>query len=156
VALLESVNEIDQHGWTIDYQGINVADLVPGVGRDITIDRNADVLVTIEVTERPVHRSRVTSTFNNEISRAGIQDYLFAVHLNHVDSAAIEQTETYFSQGHEVNFVYIGAWLANMLATLSRQGRESFNQQLLSILVSPEVPRSLKVSWNECMRDIAG
>lgn len=40
--------------WEISWQGINVADLPSGVGGDITVKSSGNILMSVEVTERPL------------------------------------------------------------------------------------------------------
>ena len=63
--------------WNIVWQGINVTDMASGVGGDVTITRGNQTLLAVEVTERPLDRSRVVATFNTKIAPGGIEDYLF-------------------------------------------------------------------------------
>ena len=65
--------------WSVSWQGINVADTASGAGGDITVKSNGETLMTAEVTERPVDRTRVIATFNTKIAPHGIEDYLFFV-----------------------------------------------------------------------------
>jgi hypothetical protein len=55
--------------WDVRAQGINVADAAAGVGGDITIMQGGRTLLAAEITERPLDRSRVVSTFNTKIAR---------------------------------------------------------------------------------------
>ena len=134
--------------WDISWQGINVADTASGAGGDIAVECNGQVLMTAEVTERRVDRSRIIATFNTKISPQGLEDYLFFVKAADADPAALEQIRQYFAQGHEVNFVAIKEWLMTILATLGRRGREIFNQNLTTMLEDEDVPAALRVSWN--------
>lgn len=79
----------------------------------------------------------------------GIEDYLFLTRLAGVSSEAKTQAHQYFSQGHEVNFLEIRDWILMCLATMGRRGREIFNRSLVRLVDSAEMPRSIKVAWNE-------
>jgi hypothetical protein len=105
--------------------------------------------MSVEVTERPVDRSRVVATFNTKIAPAGIEDYIFFTRSAEVAPETSQQARQYFAQGHEVNFVEIKNWVLMSLATIGRQGRDAFNRQLISLLEEPDIPSALKVSWNE-------
>ncbi|HEU5397890.1 MAG TPA: hypothetical protein VFV77_01305, partial [Gammaproteobacteria bacterium] len=58
------------------------------------------------------------------------------------------QAARYFSQGHEVNFLEIKAWLLMALATAGRRGREQFLRIFPNLLASPGIPSYLKVARN--------
>ncbi len=107
------------------------------------------------MTERPVDRSRVVSTFNTKIAPAGIEDYLFFVRPSAPIDEAKQQARQYFSQGHEVNFVEIRNWILMTLATTGKRGRTIFNRVLTELLSSPDIPKALKVTWNEQIARIA-
>lgn len=149
VATLKAVKEFFGLDWAIAWQGINVPDAVSGAGGDISVTRAGEILMAAEVTERPVEKSRVVTTFNTKIAPSGIEDYLFFVNLPRVASEAREQARQYFAQGHEVNFLEIKDWIIMSLATMGKRGRAIFNRELLNLLDAPDVPRSLKVAWNE-------
>lgn len=149
VAALTTVKEFFAVDWEISWQGINVADSASGAGGDIEIKRGGKTILAAEVTERPVDKARVVSTFTAKIAPAGLEDYLFFVKFPSLDPEARKQAHQYFAQGHEVNFLEIKNWILMVLATTGKKGRELFNQQLVSLLESPDIPRMLKVKWNE-------
>lgn len=149
VATFNTIKEFFNLDWNITWQGINVADTASGAGGDITIGTGDQVIMAVEVTERPVDRSRVVATFNTKIAPAGIEDYLFFVRSAEVSPEARLQARQYFAQGHEVNFVEIKNWILMSLATMGSKGRDTFNRELIKLLEEPDVPRTLKVSWNE-------
>jgi hypothetical protein len=149
VATFYAIKEYFSVDWEIEYQGINVADAAAGVGGDITIRSKGVVVLAAEVSERPLHLSRVVATFNTKISPNAIEEYLFFVHLPGVDPTAIVQARQYFAQGHDVNFLEIKQWILMCLATMGRKGRDIFNRRLAALVDSAEVPRSIKVAWND-------
>ena len=136
--------------WTIEFQGINVADRASGAGGDITIHSAEVLLLSAEVTERTVGRDRVASTFNTKIGPAGIEDYLFFV-SQPPDETAIQQANRYFAQGHEVSFVEIAGWLAMMLATIGKRGREAFTRAMLELLDEHDTLQSVRAAWNDAV-----
>ena len=140
--------------WEVSYQGINVADTASGAGGDITVENEGQVLMTAEVTERRVDRSRIIATFNTKIAPHGLEDYLFFVASVNEDSESMQQLRQYFAQGHEVNFVAIKDWLMMVLATVGRKGREIFNQTFTSMLEDADVPTALRVSWNSLVEKL--
>lgn len=75
--MLRTIKECYALKWEIEFQGINVADKAAGVGGDVTVREGTKVLMAIEVTERPIDKARVISTFNTKIVEAGIEDYWF-------------------------------------------------------------------------------
>ncbi|HYT06389.1 MAG TPA: hypothetical protein VEL77_01970 [Rugosimonospora sp.] len=143
-----TVNRVFNLDWTIDVQGINVADRPSGAGGDITIKRGTSVLMAAEVTERPVEKSRIMSTFQVKIAPQSIEDYLFLVR-NEPDEEVMRQARQYFSQGHEVNFLEIKNWILVILATIGKSGRATFNEVLSEKLQAADVPAALKVAWNK-------
>jgi hypothetical protein len=135
--------------WEIEYQGINVADAAAGAGGDITIRSAGQVVLAAEVTERPIDRNRVAATFNTKIAPNGIDDYLFFVRLAGVAPEATAQARQYFTQGHEVNFLEIKDWILMSLATMGRRGRDLFNRNLIALVDAADIPRPIKVAWND-------
>lgn len=154
VATLRTIKSCFSLKWDVQFQGINVADKASGAGGDVTISLAGETVLAIEVTERPIEKSRVVSTFNTKVIRAGIQDYLF-VYSNAMPSEdARKAARTYFSQGHEINFVQVTEWILNNLATLGAKGRAMFTKEVLALLGSQEVPASVKIAWNDIVREI--
>lgn len=149
ISAFQALKEFFDLDWDISWQGINVADTASGVGGDITVAQDGQVIMAVEVTERAVDRSRVVATFNAKIAPSGIEDYLFFVRSTDIDPAAQQQARQYFAQGHEVNFIEIKAWILALLATIGRQGRDGFNRSLVELLESPDIPSTMKVAWNE-------
>ncbi len=144
-ATIANVNNLD---WTIEVQGINVADRPSGAGGDITIKRRDSIVMAAEVTERGVDKHRIVSTFQTKIAPKGIEDYLFLL-LHKPDEEVMRQARQYFSQGHEVNFVDLKNWILVILATLGKAGRAVFNDVLSQKLEAADIPAALKVAWNE-------
>ncbi len=140
--------------WIVTYQGINVADTASGAGGDITIESNDKTLMTAEVTERTVDRSRIIATFNTKIAPQELGDYLFFVKSTEVDAEALQQLRQYFAQGHEVNFVVIKDWLLMVLATIGREGRVIFNRTFMDLLDDADVPTALRVTWNDMVEQL--
>lgn len=155
-ATFNAIKEFFGLDWQVTYQGINVADAASGAGGDITITSGGQTLMAVEVTERAVDKSRVAATFDTKIAPTGIEDYLFFVRLSGVAPEAIQQAHQYFAQGHEVNFLEIKDWILMSLATMGRRGRATFNGILLDLLDASDIPRILKVAWNEQVTKIVG
>lgn len=149
ISALQAIKEFFDLQWDITWQGINVADSASGVGGDITVTAGKEIIMAVEVTERPVNRSRVVSTFNTKIAPFGLEDYLFFIGSADVEPAARQQARQYFAQGHEVNFVEIKNWILTLLATMGNKGRTAFNQQMIQMLETDEVPSTMKTAWNE-------
>lgn len=103
----------------------------------------------MEVTERPVDKSRVVTTFNTKIAVKKIEDYLFFLGVSGPSADAKTQAQQYFAQGHEVNFIKIKEWILMSLATMGKRGREIFSNELVALVDAEDVPRALKVSWNQ-------
>jgi hypothetical protein len=147
-AALTAINERFGLNWTIEVQGINVADRPAGAGGDIMVRSGDTLLLAAEVTERPVERDRVVATFQTKIAQQGIEDYLFFVRTQ-VDEDVQRQARQYFAQGHEVNFLDMSVWLRTMLATVGRAGRDVFNRVVVERLQAVDIPATLKVAWND-------
>lgn len=154
VALLKTIEKCYNLNWEIDWQGINQSDLASGAGGDITINKNGENLCVIEITERPIDKSRVVSTFNSKIVRKGITDYLFIYKNNSPSQETISVAGKYFAQGHEINFIQIHFWVYNNLATLGSKCRDVFLEELIDLLSKKDVPSVLKVKWNEIIRSL--
>jgi len=149
VAAFRTVKEFFETDWLVDFQGINVADAASGAGGDVTISVDGQILLAAEVTERPVDSNRVMTTFNTKISPQGIGDYLFFTPLAGLSEQVRLQARQYFAQGHEVNFLEVKDWILMLLATLGIKGRGIFNRQFMELLGASDIPRSLKVAWNQ-------
>lgn len=156
VAALYTIKDFFGVDWTVEYQGINVADSQTGVGGDITITQNNKVVFAAEVTERPLERSRVVATFNTKIAPHGLEDYLFFVRPETLSDEARQQARQYFAQGHEVNFLEIKNWVLMSLATMGKRGRALFNGHLLRLLDDQTMPKSVKVAWNDYVAALTG
>lgn len=142
--------------WTIEWQGINVADAASGAGGDITVFDSDDILLSVEVTVRRVDQARVVSTFNTKIAPSGIEDYLFLVGQTRPSEEAKDQARKYFAQGHEINFAQVTEWIIMLLATLGKKGRDFFNSNLMQFLEDPSIPQAVKVAWNESVASLFG
>jgi hypothetical protein len=149
LAMIETIIHHFSLPWEVDFQGINVADRASGVGGDITITKQGRTLLTIEVTERPVDASRIRATFTEKIAPGALSDYVFLVHLEQIKDDAKQQVEKYFAQGYDVNFVDLQEWLINTLATVGIKGRKHFQEGIIHHLSEDQVPKTLKVAWNE-------
>lgn len=156
LGMVETIQERFSLPWEVEFQGINVADRATGTGGDITVREQGRTLLTIEVTERPVDASRVQATFRDKISPGALCDYVFMVHLQQISDEARQQAERYFTHGYEVNLVDIREWVINTLVTVGSRGRRVFQDRLLHHLSAPEVPKTLKVAWNEKISGLTG
>ncbi len=156
VALLNAKSKALGLNWTIDFQDINQADQASGASGDITVkDGKGNTVMVLEVTERPIDATRVTSTFNTKIVKQGILDYWFI----YKGPAKIEDTaraaaEQYFARGHDVNIAHIMAWVMENLSTIGPEGREIFLEELTVLLQSNATPSMLKVSWNKIIQSL--
>ena len=86
--------------------------------------------------------------------RAGIQDYLFVYSNATPSDDARAAARIYFSQGHEINFVQIKAWILNNLATLGSKCRGTFTKEVLTLLDGRDIPATLKLVWNDSVRKL--
>lgn len=154
VATFKTIGAYFERNWTVEFQGINEADAATGAGGDISIKQNNQTLLVAEVTERPVDISRVVATFQTKIAPQGIEDYLFFIKPSGASLEVRQQAHQYFAQGHEVNFLEIKVWILMMLATMGRKGRQIFNQHVIEILGAADVPRTIKVAWNNQIENL--
>ena len=152
VAMFQTIRDCFELDWEIEWQGINVADQASGVGGDITIKRDASVVLAVEITERLIDRSRVVSTFNTKIAPHGIDDYLFFFSGAVPKDDAREAAKQFFAQGHEINFVPVKDWVMTTLATIGPRCRRIFTEAVLALLRERTVPSALKVAWNDQIR----
>ncbi|MGD0794863.1 MAG: restriction endonuclease, SacI family [Dehalococcoidales bacterium] len=149
VAAFNTIIEYFNLNWEISWQGINVSDAASGVGGDITIKNKNETVLAIEVTERPLDKERILTTFNTKIASAGIENYLFLLKKADIPPEVKQQARQYFAQGNEINFVEIKNWILMLLATVGAKGRAVFNEMLIKMLTAPDIPKTLKVKWNE-------
>jgi len=149
-------NFFELERWNISWQGINVADKAAGVSGDVTITVHDKTVLAVEVTERAIDRSRIVATFNTKIAPGGIEDYLFFLKNPDLSEDIREQSQKYFAQGHEMNFVNIKDWILMTLVTVGNRGREIFLREVLELLEEPGMPQFIKVAWNEQLSKIIG
>lgn len=126
VAMFQTIRDCFELDWEIEWQGINVADRASGVGGDVTIKRDASVVLAVEITARLIDRSRVVSTFNTKIAPHGIDDYLFFFSGAVPKDEAREVAKQFFAQGHEINFVPVKDWVMTTLATIGAALQKDF------------------------------
>jgi len=156
VAMLRAIRTCFRLDWEIDWQGINVADKASGAGGDVTVRQSDSVVLAIEVTERRIEEARVVSTFNTKILRAGIEDYLFVFSIAPPTDEAKQAARRYFSQGHEINFLQVQDWVVNNLGTMGARCRGIFKDEVLALFDTPDVPSSVKVAWNDIVKQVVG
>jgi hypothetical protein len=156
VAMLRTLKVCFSLQWEIEWQGINVADKTSGAGGDVTVKQGDTVVLAIEVTERPIEKSRVVSTFNTKIVRAGIEDYLFVYLASLPTEEAKKSAQTYFTQGHEINFLQAQEWIVNNLGTIGSKCRGIFTSEVIGLLDTRDVPASVKMAWNDIVKEIIG
>jgi len=156
VALLRTIKACYQLAWEIEWQGINVADKASGAGGDITVTQAGNIVLAIEVTERPIEKARVVSTFNTKIVRGGIEDYLFIFSNLLPSDDARQAARTYFTQGHENNFLQVSKWIVNNLGTMGAKCRTIFTNEILQLFGTRDFPASLKVAWNDLVKELVG
>jgi len=150
---LETIKNGYNLPWNISRQGINEADAATGAGGDVTVSVRGEVLLAIEVTERPVGRERVVATFNTKISTNAIRDYIFATTVR-PDDAAFVAARGYFAQGHEIVFVDILTWAVNTMASFGAGIRERFISTMADALAGREVSVAVKQAWNRIIQEV--
>ncbi len=155
VAAFRAVNDYFSAGWEIELQGINVADSAGGAGGDVTIRQNGAIILAAEITERPIDRNRVAYTFQTKVAPNAIEDYLFFSTANDFPDEVLSQARQYFTQGHAVNFLSIRDWIISVLAVVGARGRDIFNRRLVELIEAGDVPRNIKVGWNQRIERLA-
>lgn len=156
VGMLQTLNDCYSLGWDIEWQGINVADAASGAGGDITVKRNNATVLTFEVTERPISRDRVVSTFNTKVSPNGLDDYVFFYTVTEPTVEARDQAKKYFAQGHDINFIAVGDWVATAMVTLGPKCRALFTTKVVNLLAEKGISAMLKQAWNDQVSAVAG
>ena len=154
VAVLQATKEHLGLDWSIQWEGINVADARSGLGGDIVVSSGGSTFWVAEVTEREVGRDRIVATFNNKIGPDQISDYLFFTQSKDQPAEAVDQMRRYFTQGHELNFVVVQDWSEAVLATIGSAGRILFVRHMLDLLDTDDTPAALKVAWNELVNEV--
>ena len=147
-ATFRAISEAFDLNWEILVQGINVADGPAKASGDLEIRFEGRIILAAEITERVVDKHRIQSTFQTKIAVANINDYLFLVTTD-PDDEAVAQARQYFSQGHEVNFVDIKAYILATLLSIGVEGRACFNRVLVGQIDQQGIPAMLKVAWNK-------
>jgi len=155
LSTFQAIKEMYCFDWQIDFHGINVADKAAGASGDVTIRLKGNIFLAAEITERIVDQERVIATFDTKIAPKSIEDYLFLVLEKSQDPAVLEQAKKYFAQGHEVNFLEIKSWMVSILSILGSHGRPVFLNCLADYLDNVDIPKVLKVAWNDTMQRIA-
>jgi len=154
VAMFRTIREAFGLDWEIEWQGINVADRASDVGGDITVHSGKHIILSVEVTERPIDRARVEATFNNKILKHNLVDYLFFyASIAPTDEARV-LVRRYFNQGHDINFLPLEEWLIHSLATIGGRYRPEFTGQVIGLLRNRDVPTGLKLAWNAKVRNL--
>ncbi|CAH0313495.1 restriction endonuclease, SacI family [Roseomonas sp. CECT 9278] len=156
VAMFQTLNQCFSLNWSIEWQGINVADRASDVGGDITIKSGSELILAVEVTERPIDRARVQSTFSTKVLRHGISDYLFFFAAATPTPDARALARQYLGQGHDISFLPVKDWLVSTLGTIGPRCRAEFTVLFIAQLNSTDVPASLKLAWNEHIRRLVG
>jgi hypothetical protein len=140
--------------WEIEWQEINAADAPSKAGGDITVRSDDAILMAVEVTERPIDAGRVRTTFRAKISPHAIDDYLFIFSGVGPNEEAKLAAKRYFAQGHHICFVPVEEWIISIMSLVGPEGRVCFEDCLLELLDREDIPRALKVGWNQCMEAV--
>ena len=154
VAALRALDGRFQLGWSIDWQGINVSDAASGVGGDVTVRREGTVLLSIEITERPIDGARVRATFATKIAPSAQNDYIFLHGAAPPTEDARAAARAYFAQGHDISLIDLTAWLVPMLGSIGPAGRSTFTRNIVELLSSVDIKTDMKVAWNDRVRKV--
>ena len=153
-ALFSTINEQFACGWEVIRQGINAADGATGAPGDVTIKKDNTVIKAIEVTERPIHQTRVDSTFSTKIIIHNIRDYLFIYTGVEPEAGCFKSAKLYFAQGYDINFCNLNDLIISIFIAGDSSTREVFSNKMVSLLSSAEVPASVKTAWNQAINTI--
>jgi len=154
-SLLLAIKETFDLNWNIECQDINVSDKSSGAIGDITVKEESRIILAIEITERRVDAERIVSTFDTKIAPQNVQDYIFLAGTSEIEKEAYEQVQRYFSLGHEITFFEIGNWIATALSLIGSSGRSIFLWNLTEMIDAVDVPKAIKVNWNQLVSDLA-
>ena len=154
VAMFQTIKQCFSLPWAIEWQGINVADRATDVGGDITITSDDKIVLAVEVTERPIDRARVQSTFQTKVLRHAISDYLFFFSASAPADGARDLARQYFGQGHDISFLPVADWLVHSLGTIGPRCRSDFITNFLALLGERDMPAALKLAWNTHIRQL--
>ncbi len=154
-AMFQTLSDCHNLGWKVEFQGINVADKASGAVGDITIQKNGELILGVEVTERPISQARVTLTFDQKVAPAELADYLFVTTAK-PEEQAVAAARSYTAVGHEMNFVCLPKWIFCNLATIGPKCRIIFQDKMIELCQSVGVPAELKLAWNTCMERAIG
>jgi hypothetical protein len=154
VAFFQTLKECNNLDWEISWQGINVADNATGAEGDVTIKKGDGTVFAVEVTERPIDQRRIRSTFNTKIIHSNVREYLFIYTGTQPDDTARGTAENLFSQGYDINFANIIDLIINNFYPLSATARETFANKMVALLDNIEIPASVKIIWNDCVKNI--
>jgi hypothetical protein len=149
VSIFQAVQQYFELDWGIEWQEINAADIAQNAGGDVTIKRDGEIVLAVEVTERLIGEERVRATFRTKISPLAIDEYLFLFTFTFPSDEARQLAKQYFAQGHHVAFLAIEDWSVNILSLIGPEGRTIFNARMLEMLARNDVPRDIKVAWNQ-------
>jgi len=155
VSTFQTLQECFALPWEIEWQGINVADRASGVAGDISVRRDGELVLSVEVTEREIDRGRVVSTFNTKIAPLGLDDYLFFFCATPPTSEARATAQQYFAQGHDIHFVSVKDWIITTLTTIGPRCRTMFTENVIKLLSAQGVPAAVKVAWNDQVQKLS-
>lgn len=155
-AVLRGVAQHAGLGWTIECQGINVADRASGVGGDVTVSQDGRVLFAVEVTERPIDEARLVSTFRTKIAVHSLSQYVFLHTGAPPTDEALRAAERYFSQGHDIVFFAVADWAATTVGTFGPDCRALCLHDLVEQLGVPGVRAFVRMAWNDALQKVIG
>ena len=153
-AIFQTINEQNQCGWTVKRQGINAADGATGTPGDVVIYKGTEIVKAIEVTERPIAQTRVTTTFNTKIATNEVKDYLFIYTQAVPDNEAYRAANAYFAQGFDINFIKLTNFVISVFVIGDATTRTIFMNKMLTLLRGIDVPASVKTAWNDSLQTI--
>ena len=154
-ALFQTISKHYQRGWKISRQGINEADNATGAAGDITITTaEGKLLKAIEVTERPISQTRVTTTFNTKMITGAAREYLFIYTNAKPEIEAYTTAQTYFAQGYDIQFAQLDELIVATFLVGDAAMRTCFMREMLTLLGHAEIPATTKTAWNDALQSL--
>ena len=154
VANTKALSDILGLNWEVCYQQLNTADKPSGASGDVSIQKNGETLLVMEVTERSVEESRVVETFETKIAGRDLPTYLFMVRLDRTSAEALEAAKPYFAQGAELVFLDIQDWIHNTQALIGLPGHLAFQDRMIEQINSDKIAKAQRAQWNDAMQNL--
>lgn len=138
----------------VETQGINVADAARGVAGDLVVRRGSEIILAAEVTERPLDSDRILATHTTKIVPLNLSDYTFLT-TNGTVGDITQSLKRLAILGHDVAICDLAEWASHILAFGGARSRAQFLDEMIERLSGPDVPKSVKLAWNDEIAQLA-